>query len=187
VVMIVWIRPGTRTRWRWRWRCSTVRSANWRRCKTDNDGYPAMMCLARRWPQRNCAVEGASGVGTHLARRLARRLADGETALDVPPKLATRARIFDPATAERTTLSWAQRSRIPSFVKLAQRIRKHRAVIDASLDHGLSNGLIESTNTKIRLFTRIAFGFKSPEALVALAMLSLGGYRPSLPGRTAHG
>ncbi len=42
-------------------------------------------------------------------------------------------------------------------------------------------------NTKIRLLTRIAFGFKSPEALIALAMLSLGGHRPQLPGRAAHG
>jgi transposase len=84
-------------------------------------------------------------------------------------------------------LAWAQRCRIPAFVKLAQRIRKHRAAIDASLDHGLSNGLIESTNTKIRLLTRIAFGFRSPDALIALAMLSLGGHRPSLPGRATHG
>ena len=38
-------------------------------------------------------------------------------------------------------------------------------------------------NTKIRLITRIAFGFKSPEALIALAMLSLGGHKPVLPGR----
>jgi len=44
-------------------------------------------------------------------------------------------------------------------------------------------GLVESTNTKIRLLTRIAFGFRTPEALVALAMLALGGHRPSLPGR----
>jgi transposase len=36
-------------------------------------------------------------------------------------------------------LGWAQRCRIPVFVKLAQRIRKHRPAIDASLDHGLSN------------------------------------------------
>lgn len=33
------------------------------------------------------------------------------------------------------------------------------------------------------LITRIAFGFKSPEALIAIAMLSLGGHRPALPGR----
>jgi transposase len=58
----------------------------------DNDGYQGMLRLARRWPQRTWAVEGASGVGTHLAQRL---VAGGETVLDVPPKLATRARIFD--------------------------------------------------------------------------------------------
>lgn len=46
-----------------------------------------------------------------------------------------------------------------------------------------ASGLIESTNTKIRLITRIAFGFKSPDALIALALLSLGGHRPALPGR----
>ena len=33
-------------------------------------------------------------------------------------------------------------------------------------------------NTKIQLITRIAFGFKSPDALIALAMLSLGGHKP---------
>lgn len=39
-----------------------------------------------------------------------------------------------------------------------------------------------STNTKFRVLTRVAFGFANPEALIALAMLSLGGYRPDLPG-----
>ena len=53
----------------------------------------------------------------------------------------------------------------------------------ASIEHGLSNGRVESMNTKIRLMTRIAFGFKSPDALIALAMLSLGGHKPVLPGR----
>jgi transposase len=80
-------------------------------------------------------------------------------------------------------LSWARRSRLPAFVNLARRIAKYRTSIDAALDHDLSNALIESTNTKIRLLTRIAFGFRSPEALIALAMLALGGYRPALPGR----
>lgn len=80
-------------------------------------------------------------------------------------------------------LSWASRSRIPAFVKLARSIRGHRASILAAIEHGLSNGRIESVNTKIRLITRVAFGFKSPEALIALAMLNLGGHRPTLPGR----
>ncbi len=80
-------------------------------------------------------------------------------------------------------ISWARRCRIPAFVQLQRRIVKHRAAIDATLEHGLSQGLIESTNTKIRLLTRLAFGFRSPEALIALAMLALGGHRPALPGR----
>ena len=80
-------------------------------------------------------------------------------------------------------ISWARRCRIPIFVELARRIVKHRDTIDAALDHGLSQGLIESTNTKIRVLTRIAFGFHNPAALIALAMLALGGHRPTLPGR----
>lgn len=80
-------------------------------------------------------------------------------------------------------LSWAARCRIPEFVKLATKIKQHRATIDATLDHALSNALIESTNTKIRLITRIAFGFAIPQALIALAILTLGGYRPTLPSR----
>ena len=80
-------------------------------------------------------------------------------------------------------VAWARRSRIASFVKLQRSIIKHREAILASIEHGLSNGRIESMNTKIRLITRVAFGFKSPDALIALAMLSLGGHKPVLPGR----
>ena len=82
-------------------------------------------------------------------------------------------------------LGWAQRCRIPSFIQLGRRISKHREAINATLDHRLSNGLVESTNTKIHLLTRIAYGFKSPQAMIALAMLNLGGYYPPLPGRQA--
>ncbi|GAB3861215.1 hypothetical protein GCM10028801_25040 [Nocardioides maradonensis] len=68
-------------------------------------------------------------------------------------------------------------------MKLQRTIVEHRDTILASIEHGLSNGLIESVNTKIRLITRMAFGFTTPDALIALAMLNLGGHRPSLPGR----
>jgi len=80
-------------------------------------------------------------------------------------------------------LQWAARCRIPEFVDLGRKIRRHRDSIHATLDHGLSNGLIESANTKIRVITRMAFGFHGPQALIALAMLTLGGLRPALPGR----
>jgi transposase len=81
-------------------------------------------------------------------------------------------------------LAWAARCRIPAFTDVARRIKTVRASIDAALNHGLSNALIESINTKIRLITRQAFGFANPDALIALALLSLGGYKPTLPGRT---
>jgi transposase len=58
----------------------------------DTAGYRDMLRLARRWKQRTWAVEGAAGVGVQLAQRL---IADGETVVDVPAKLSTRARMFD--------------------------------------------------------------------------------------------
>jgi len=81
-------------------------------------------------------------------------------------------------------VGWARRSRIPAFIALQRRIVAHRASILAAIDNGLSNGRIESVNTKIRLITRVAFGFHSPDPLIALAMLNLGGHKPALPGRT---
>jgi transposase len=80
-------------------------------------------------------------------------------------------------------LVWARRSQLPAFVHLAKRVTKHRAAIDANLEHDLSQGLIESTNTKIRLITRIAYGFHGPQPLIALALLALGSHPPQLPGR----
>jgi len=81
-------------------------------------------------------------------------------------------------------LSWARRCRLDPFVRLAKTITDHLATIEAALRYRLTNARIESVNTKIRLITRVAFGFRSPDALGALALLSLGGYCPALPGRS---
>ena len=80
-------------------------------------------------------------------------------------------------------LAWACRCKIPAFVELAAGIRRHRAAIEAALIHGLSNARVEAVNTKIRLLQRVAFGYRDPEALIAMAMLDLGGCCPALPGR----
>jgi transposase len=84
-------------------------------------------------------------------------------------------------------LAWAARCRIPAFVALARRIRAHLPGIHATLAEGLSNAVVESTNTKIRLLQRVAFGYRDPHALIAMAMLDRGGYCPRLPGRTLAG
>jgi transposase len=92
-------------------------------------------------------------------------------------------RFSGPAAIE-TFDHWVDRaviSDLEPFQRLADRLATHRPQIVATLTHGLSNALIESMNTKIRLITRRAFGFRNPEALIALVQLSLGGYRPQLP------
>jgi hypothetical protein len=80
-------------------------------------------------------------------------------------------------------LSWARRCRIPAFTELARKIKRHYDAILHAIVEQLSNGLIESTNTKTRLIVRRGFGFRSADAIIALVMLCLGGNRPTLPRR----
>jgi transposase len=54
-------------------------------------GLRALERWARRFPERRWAVENASGLGRHLAGRLA---ASGELVVDVPPKLSARVRVL---------------------------------------------------------------------------------------------
>jgi transposase len=80
-------------------------------------------------------------------------------------------------------VTWAQASGLEPFVKLATTIVTYQQRIEAGLLHGLSNARVESLNTKIRLIIRRGFGFHDAKAVTALAMLSLGGLCPPLPGR----
>jgi transposase len=80
-------------------------------------------------------------------------------------------------------LKWARRSRLEPFRKLARRITEQRKRVEAAFTNGLSNARVEQMNTQIRLIMRRGFGYHSPEAVIALAMLSLGGLCPPLPGR----
>ena len=81
-------------------------------------------------------------------------------------------------------LAWAQRSRLPEFVQLAKTIKRFLPLIHNTLDHGLSNTLSEATNTHLRLLTRRAYGYHSPDALIAMASLTRGGLCPPLPRRS---
>jgi transposase len=80
-------------------------------------------------------------------------------------------------------LKWARRCRLEPFVKLARRITEQRHRVEAAITNKLSNAAVEQINTQIRLITRRGFGYHSPWAVIALAMLSLAGLCPPLPGR----
>jgi transposase len=61
-----------------------------------------LLAWAKQWPQRRWAVEGASGLGRGIAQRL---VAAGEQVLDVPAKLAARARLLSTSSARKTDLA----------------------------------------------------------------------------------
>ncbi len=81
-------------------------------------------------------------------------------------------------------ISWARRSRIPAFVRLTKTITHYRKLILNAVEHRLSNARSEATNTHLRLLTRRAYGYHSPESLIAMADLTRGGLCPPLPGRS---
>jgi transposase len=82
-------------------------------------------------------------------------------------------------------LKWARRSRLEPFQRLARRITEQRHRVEAALTNDLSNARVEQINTQIRLIMRRGFGYHTPWAVIALAMLSLGGLCPPLPAEGA--
>jgi hypothetical protein len=61
-----------------------------------------LLAWAKQWPQRRWAVEGASGLGRPIAQLLA---GAGEPVVDVPAKLAARARLLGSSSARKTDLA----------------------------------------------------------------------------------
>jgi transposase len=78
---------------------------------------------------------------------------------------------------------WASHSKLKPFVKLSNTVRTFKEGILAYVSTGLSNGLVEGLNNKIRLITRRAFGFHGSHALAAMIHLCCGGMEltPPLP------
>ena len=68
---------------------------------TDKTGYQQMLAAGREHPDRVWAVEGCNGIGKHIAHRLVH---DGETVVDVPPKLSAQVRVF--ATGNGRMVGW---------------------------------------------------------------------------------
>ena len=81
---------------------------------------------------------------------------------------------------------WRRRAwscRIPQFVELQRKIKRHKNAIISTIRHGISNARIEATNNKIKLSVRMAYGFRNIENLISMIMLRCGGLSISLPGR----
>lgn len=66
---------------------------------TDKAGYQALLAEGRRFADRVWAIEGCNGIGKHIAHRLVH---DGESVIDVPPKLSAQVRVFATGNGRKT-------------------------------------------------------------------------------------
>jgi transposase len=133
---------------------------------TDTAGYRQMLAAGRRWPQRVWAVEGAGGIGRHLAQRL---VADGEDVVDVPAKLSARVRVFSTGQGRKTDATDA-----------------HSVAVVAVRTPGLRPVTVDDTHVALRLLAdrRDELGVRRTQTVNRLHRLLLeliaGGAKTSL-------
>jgi len=68
--------------------------------------------------------------------------------------------------------SWARRSCLHPFHKLAETLAKHWPGIRRFLEVRLTNAIVEGSNSKVRLISHRAFGYHSAAALIAMIYLN---------------
>jgi transposase len=82
-------------------------------------------------------------------------------------------------------LSWAKRCRIPSFVKLHEKISRHYDAILATVKLGLTNARVEAINNKIKVTSRMAYGFRNMKNMISMLMLRCSGLEVPLRKRAS--
>jgi transposase len=165
-----------------------LRATGW--FPTTTNGYRAMVKVAKQWPRRVWAVEGAGGVGRPLAQRL---LADGERVLDVPAKLSARVRVFDVGHGRKTDATDAHAVVMAALrdrgslreLSLEQRLVVLRLLADRRDE--LSRARAQGLNRLHRLMTDLVPGGVPVKKSVPQYQALLAGLRPrDLIGRTVR-
>jgi transposase len=153
----------------------------------DRAGYRQLLGYVRQWPTRLWAVEGANGTGRPLAARL---LADGETVVDVPAKLAARVRVFDTGHGRKTDATDAHSIAMAALRTRGLRQLHHDedlAVLRLLADRRdeLSRTRTQTLNRVHRLLAELVGGGAPRHLTTAQARALLAGVRPrDLVGRT---
>src|SRR5690606_41875049 len=136
--------------------------------------------LRRNWENVTIAQRGtirdleAANRRTFRAWQLKEELRD---IFSMPPGAARRA-LSD-------WLSYAARSRLAPFVKLARTVVRYRDSIEATIEWRLTNGIAESNNASIGRLRANARGFPDPQAFITMVMLDRSGLAPTLPSTPA--
>jgi transposase len=157
---------------------------------TGNRDYKTMLRFVQgQWPHHRWAIEGAQGVGRPLAQRL---LADGETVLDVPAKLAARVRVFDTGHARKTDATDAHAVAMaalhtPTLKVLAfdEDLVALRLLVDRRDE--LSARRVQTVNRLHRLLTELIAGGAGRDLTATKAKRLLATARPrSVVGKTTR-
>lgn len=89
--------------------------------------------------------------------------------------------IFDASTTDEASrifkdwFTWATRSNLEPFVRLAVTLKRHLRGILRFIDKRITNSPVEGMNSKIRMISHRAFGFRSAAALIAMIQLNCSG------------
>lgn len=143
------------------------------------------------WRKARTALRTGAERLTDKRRSLVTTITDHDARVGLAWRLKERIRdlfrTVEISRAESYLREWideAVGSGIPAFTALAQQIQKHSTGIIAAVELGISNGLIEGINAKIRLISARGYGHHSAETLTSMIYLNLGGIAPKLPTQT---
>ncbi len=161
-----------------------VRRACWNELRTLDDQDEARKFKDARWALLK-NPDNLTEKQTATLQKL--KKAGGNTARAYTLKEALRG-IFAPelkhADVEELINRFCQhaaRNRLPAFIRIGRTIRKHRDGILAAVRLGINNARTEALNNKVRLITRRAYGFHTPQAALALIHLTCGTINLTLP------
>jgi transposase len=157
------------------------------RFATDKAGFAAMRRYVNQWPEREWALEGSLGVGRPLAQRL---LETGERVLDVPAKLAARARLLDTGHGRKTDAHDAHSVAVAAVRAKNLRVLAPDGQLEALrmlVDHRdqLANQRVACVNRLQRLLAELTPGQAKKNITALQAKATLASVRPrDLVGKT---
>lgn len=150
------------------------------RFTTDKAGFAALRKSVQQWSEREWAVEGSLGVGRPLAQRL---MEAGERVVDVPAKLAARARLVDTGHGRKTDAHDAHSVAVAAVRAKSLRVLVPDGQLEALrmlVDHRdqLSNQRVATVNRLQRLLAELTPGHAKKDITALQAKAILASVRP---------
>jgi transposase len=162
-----------------------LRRSEWNNLRSDKTFYKAKemkgmrWLLIRNWENLSSRQKGVIRDLEKVNKRMFRGWQLKEELRDIFKMPLNKAR-----QALNDWLTWASRSKLEPFIKLAKTIRHYRDSIEATIEWKLTNGIAESNNAAIGRIRSNARGFHHPKNFITMIHLDRSGIKPNLPWTT---